>query len=64
MWGGINSISLIEESMGLNNFKNYIDQTINIAKNNRIILGIADTAPTNMNISRIEYIRVRISSAT
>ncbi|MBA7561161.1 hypothetical protein ES708_02796 [subsurface metagenome] len=30
---------------------------VNIAKENRIVLGISDTAPVNMNISRVLYIR-------
>jgi len=57
IWGLINSISLLNSSLNEKDFRKYIDKLIAFSKDNKVILGISDTAPIDMNINRILYIR-------
>jgi len=57
IWGAIDSIALLNDSMSDGDFKKYVENIVNIAKSNRIILGISDTAPVNMNVDRVLYIK-------
>jgi len=57
IWGAIDSIALLNDSMNDDDFKKYVENIVNIAKSKRIILGISDTAPVNMNVDRVLYIK-------
>ena len=57
IWGAVDSIALLDDSMSDSIFRKYVENIVDIAKENRIILGISDTAPVNMNIDRVLYIR-------
>jgi len=57
IWGAVDSVALLDDSMNDSDFKKYVENIVNIAKSNRIILGISDTAPVDMNINRVLYIR-------
>ena len=57
IWGLINSISLLDSSLSEKDFRKYVDELIAFSKDNKVILGISDTAPIDMNINRILYIR-------
>ena len=57
VWGLINSIALLDYSFNEDDFKRFVDLLIDVSKNKKIILGISDTAPIDMNINRILYIR-------
>lgn len=57
IWGGIPSISMLENSMSDYEFEKYMNDLFeNIGKGDHLILSIADTAPPEMKFSRIEYI--------
>ena len=57
IWGAVDSIALINDSMNDSDFKKYVENIVDIAKDNHIVLGISDTAPVDMNINRVLYIR-------
>lgn len=57
VWGGIPSISVLEESMSDDEFAAYLDDLfVQIGTGERLILSIADTAPPAMKFSRLERI--------
>lgn len=57
IWGGIPSITVLEESMTDKQFRTYIDGVFEkIKANHRIILSIADTTPPGAKFDRIELI--------
>jgi len=60
LWGLVDSIALLENSMSLDNFHKYIEELIGFAKKYPVILGISDTSPTDMSIDRLLYIRDRL----
>ncbi len=57
IWGLINSIALLHESTSEDDFKNYIAEVTQAARKNQVILGISDTAPPDMDINRLLYIK-------
>jgi hypothetical protein len=57
IWGGIPSISVLENSMSDYEFDAYLDDLfVQIGKGDHLILSIADTAPPGMKFSRLERI--------
>ncbi|MEW6334292.1 MAG: hypothetical protein AB1558_08475 [Thermodesulfobacteriota bacterium] len=57
VWGGIPSISVLEESMSDYEFEAYLDDLfVRIGAGDHLILSIADTAPPAMKFSRLERI--------
>jgi hypothetical protein len=57
VWGGIPSISVLENSMSDYEFEAYLDDLfLQAGKGDHLILSIADTAPPGMKFSRLERI--------
>ena len=57
VWGGIPSISVLEESMNNAEFEACIDSLFeSIGKDDRVILSIADTVPPGASFERIDRI--------
>lgn len=57
IWGGIPSVSVLENSMSDYEFEKYLDDLfMQMGKGDHMILSIADTAPTGMKFSRLERI--------
>jgi hypothetical protein len=57
IWGGIPSISVLENSMNDYEFDKYIDMTLDsIGRGDHIILSIADTTPPDAKFERIKSI--------
>ena len=57
IWGGIPSVSVLENSMSDYEFDAYIDDLfLQMGKGDHLILSIADTAPPEMKWSRLERI--------
>jgi hypothetical protein len=57
IWGGIPSISVLENSMSDYEFDAYLDDLfIQMGRGDHLILSIADTAPPGMKFSRLERI--------
>lgn len=61
IWGGIPSISVIEDSMSDYEFEKYIDLTLeSIGKGDHMIFSIADTTPPGAKFERIKIIAEKI----
>ncbi len=57
IWGGIPSVSVLENSMSDYEFESYLDDLfLQMGKGDHLILSIADTAPPEMKFSRLERI--------
>ena len=57
IWGGIPSVSVLENSMNDYEFDAYLDDLfIQMGAGDHLILSIADTAPPGMKFSRMERI--------
>ena len=60
VWGGVPSISVLENSMSDYEFESYLDDLFDqIGAGDHLILSIADTAPPDMKFSRLERIAKR-----
>jgi uroporphyrinogen-III decarboxylase len=61
IWGGICSISVLENSMSDRDFDAYLDDVfVQLGKGDHLILSIADTAPPDMKFSRLEKIAEKV----
>jgi hypothetical protein len=62
IWGGIPSISVLENSMSDYEFDAFLDDlfTKQVGSGDHLILSIADTAPPEMKFSRLEQISKRV----
>jgi len=61
IWGGIPSISVLENSMSDYEFEKYLDMTLEgIGKGDHIIFSIADTTPPDAKFSRILRIAEKV----
>lgn len=57
IWGGIPSVSVLENTMSDFEFEEYLDMTLeNIGKGDHLILSIADTTPAGAKFERIQRI--------
>jgi hypothetical protein len=57
IWGGIPSVSVLEDSMSDHNFEKLLDDLfLQMGKGDHLIVSIADTAPPEMKFSRLEKI--------
>jgi hypothetical protein len=63
VWGGITSISLLEDSMDDRAFEAYLDELFeDLGSGERLILGVSDNVPPDAVLSRLELIKHRIES--
>lgn len=61
IWGGIASISVLENSMSEYDFEKYVDDTLQQCGDGRkLILSVADSVPPGAKWSRIEYLNRKI----
>ena len=63
IWGGIPSISLLDDSMSDAVFKDYLDELFDsLGAGDRLILGVSDNVPPDVNMGRLEEIKNRVES--
>lgn len=63
VWGGIPSVSVVEDSMGDDEFRRFLDETLGcLREGDRVIFSIADTAPPGMKFERLEAIAERVGA--
>jgi hypothetical protein len=61
VWGGLCSVAFLNDSMSDASFEAYLDQTFaDIGTGERLILGVSDNVPPDVNLSRLERIKERI----
>ena len=61
IWGGIPSVSLLDSSMTDANFTIYLDDLFgSLGSGERLILGVSDNVPPDVNMSRLEEIKRRV----
>ncbi len=58
VWGGIPSISVLEESMNDLTFKRFVEEKFdNLGKGDHLIMSVADTVPPAAKFDRILYLK-------
>ncbi len=63
VWGGIPSITLLDDAMDDQTFEAYLDTVFGtLDTGERLILGVADNVPPDANLSRLERIKQRIEA--
>jgi len=63
VWGGLCSVAFLDASMTDAGFEEYLDETFaNLGTGERLILGVSDNVPPDMNVSRLERIKDRIKA--
>ena len=61
VWGGIPSVTLLDDSMDDATFEAYLDDLFgSLGAGDHLILGVADNVPPDANFARLEYIKERI----
>ena len=63
IWGGIPSISLLDNSMSDAVFDAYLDDVFAaLGTGDHLILGVSDNVPPDVNMGRLEEIKRRVES--
>lgn len=63
IWGGIPSVSLLDNSMSDAVFKSYLDELFDsLGTGDHLILGVSDNVPPDVNMKRLEEIKERVES--
>ena len=61
VFGGIPSVSLLEDSMDDRTFRNYLDDVMSsLGRGDHLIFGVADNVPPDAKLERLETIKERI----
>ena len=61
VWGGIPSVTLLDDSMDEATFEAYLDNLFgSLGAGDHLILGVADNVPPDANLARLERIKERI----
>ena len=63
VWGGIPSVTLLDNSMDDASFEAYLDDLFaDLGRGERLILGVSDNVPPDLNFSRFERLKERVEA--
>lgn len=63
VWGGIPSVTLLDDSMNDKDFNDYMDALFaSLGTGERLILGVSDNVPPDANLDRLEDIKRRVEA--
>ena len=63
VWGGIPSVTLLDDSMPDAAFEEYLDDVFaSLGKGERLILGVSDNVPPRASLAWLERIKERVEA--